>query len=144
MKTQMKFLLAVAVLNIVIHIYMTQTTDAGDYYIPGVENMTIPYGSDDYLEEYEERFNATTKLEGWKALLYSVPILGDIYAGTMTFWSTFHFLIDGVPSLIDWCQGFIPVETTALDVFKWFFRILTAFMWTTLFIEFISGRQLLD
>lgn len=141
MMTQFKVLLFILCIN-VIAIAVLTTTTSGTPMFPFVK-YSQPLNSTGTVEEYEENFNGTGLVDTWQPQS-GFGFAGDIFSGLNMFWSIFRFLIDGLPMTLEWVGSFVPAASTAFTVFAWIIRILTGVMTTTLVVEFITGRQLLE
>jgi len=140
MKTQFTFLLIILCVNVSIFVVMGATKADGSPLVSGVEytqplNATGASGYD---------FNATDVYDTWSDSSSDTGFaLGDLFGGIGQFFDQFRFLIDGIPSLLDWFSSFLPVQVSVFTIIAWAIRIITGAMFVTLIIEFISGRELL-
>ena len=140
----MKYLFALACINIVAIIIMNTTTASGDYLFPGVK-YAKPLNASGSYDEYLERFNATETVEKWQSTPFSgIPIIGDIFSGLNLFWNQFSFLAAGFAPMLTWLTSLVPVNTTVLTLLCAGLVMLHWVMLCTLIIEFVSGRQLID
>jgi len=143
MKNTTMFLVVIACMNITIFMAMNAKTSDGNSIVPGLD-YTRPINASGSIEEYVEQWNTTGILEDWRGEgPTNLPIVGDLFSGVTNFWDKFRFLIDGIPSLLDWFSSFLPVQATAFTIIAWAIRALTGIMFTIWVIEFISGRELL-
>jgi hypothetical protein len=143
MKTTAMFLVVIAIVNISIFMVMNAETTSGDPIIPGL-NYSRPLNASGTIEDYEERLNATDVMADWRGEgATNLPIIGDLFSGVTQFWDRFKFLVDGIPSLLDWFGSFLPVSATGFNIVAWAVRAITAIMVTIFVIEFISGREIL-
>jgi len=143
-KTQVKYLFALACVNIAIIIIMSTRSSTGTYVFPGV-NYSRPLNASGSASEYMERYNATETVEAWESTPFSgIPIIGDIFSGLSLFYNQFRFLAEGFSPLLNWFTSFLPVDTTVLTVLCGGLVALHWIMVCTLIIEFVSGRQLID
>jgi len=143
MKTQFTFLLIILCVNVSIYMVMTTTKADGSPLVAGVE-YSQPLNATGDIEDYADHFNATDVYDTWSDSSPDTGFaLGDLFGGVGQFFEQFKFLIDGVPSLLDWFGSFFPVQISVLTVISWAIRVITGVMFVTLIIEFISGRELL-
>lgn len=141
MKTQMIFLVVILCINVTCFVVMTFNTVTGTTLVPGMQYVSPINGTGD-LDDYTGRFNSTELMDEWRAEpLEGIPT--DVFSGLSQFFDNFRFLIDGVPSLFSWLGSIIPVDATAFEIVAWGIRIITACMFGTLILEFITGRELL-
>lgn len=110
---------------------------------PGtVVNGVNPLSSPIVASDYEAHFNSSEILgdTSWNPL-------GDVWTAYNYIQSTFRYLIDGFPTMLDWIRdSYItdPSGVTVFNVFAWVLRGIYALLMITFFIEFISGRIFSD
>ena len=139
MKLQFQVLLFVVCLNLATGLVIGLGLPGTEYVSPARPGVTA--------EEYEAHFNGTETVEGWQAVVYDIPIIGDIFAGLSFLWNNFRYLIDGFPMLLTWMSDTYIVDVgtqTAFTYVSGALRALYAIMVTVLAIEFISGREVTD
>jgi hypothetical protein len=147
MITQFKILFFFLCINVVSMVVLGAYTGTG-FSFPFVD-YTHPLNSTGTIDEYEENFNGSALVGGESGAGGWNPVggygfAGDIFSALNMFWQVFRFLVDGLPLTLEWIGSMIPVASTAFTLFAYVLRILTAVMTTTLVIEFISGRVLLE
>lgn len=137
----MLFLSLIACFNVGLVMVAMFSTETGTDLIAGFTPLNSTSGT---IADFEERINATSAFENWQDTQDSGYFnIGDVFSGLSQFWSTLGFLIDGVPALLSYMAGFIPVVATGFEIVAWGLRILTGIMFVTLVIEFVSGRELM-
>jgi len=143
MKTQMKYLFAIACFQIGMFIVTTTMTPSGTYVFPGPE-YSRPLNSTD-TEEYLEQFNATETISKWTPQSDILTFIGGSLSAISLFFQTFSFIWLGFGSLLWTLAGTIPLES--LSVLTALFGGLVVLHWimvVTLIFEVIFGRQMLD
>lgn len=144
MKTQFTFLIIIFCLNLSILITVNaKQSDGVTPLIPGLA-YSQPLNATGDISDYEERLNATELIEGWSGTQdVDYSNIGDSFSGLSDFWNTFRFLIDGLGALLDYIGSMFTSGLSAFNLISWGIRGVSAVMFVTLVIEFISGRELL-
>lgn len=151
--TQFKILLFLLCVNISACVILNAQT-GGAYIFAGVR-YAAPLNETGSLSDLEENFNGTQIIGGpdgtggWQPV-GGLGFAGDIFSSLNMFWNIFRFLIDGLGMTIEWVGSMSPTGQAVfmgLSMFQaiaWLFRILGGVVFTTLIIEFISNRNLME
>jgi hypothetical protein len=121
---------------------VTAKTTTGEPIIPGLL-YTQSLNATGSVEDYTDRFNATSTIDEWSGTTSTSNLFGDVFSAVSQFWDSFRFLFDGIGTLLDYFGSMLTGGLNAFNVVAGAIRVLSAFMAITLIIEIIGGREFL-
>lgn len=142
MKTQFKILMFIVCLNLATGMALALA-------VPGTSKVPPrdPAGTQSNATEYEEHFNSTKIAKDWRSKGVDIPIIGDLFAGFQFLALHWDYLLDGFPMFIELIGNSFLIDESgriAFFIITNAIRALYAILMAMFFIEFISGRHVLD
>jgi len=144
MKVQMEWLMFIFVANLVTGFVMNAKTTAGNPVVPGVKYMQA-LNQTGNATDYETMINATELIGSIQppANFWEYTIV--TFTSAMNFFRMISWIWDGFAQMIDYWASFIP-SYGAISIFRQFgniLRVISAFMFVTVILEFFRGIKIL-